>query len=452
MFIPLAIAVTRCSGGCGGEPQGPSVDGSSDSGRADANPSDAKSDAPPTPCLVDGYLLDDGYDAACGFCYAGSKEKLPPPITWKACDPLATPPGMVCQQMVEDWDPGQFGTEYLAGALPAWSHDGTVTFLLGRMQWPFIYRVVADADGPVHQAMLETAPSTCTLGHGDLRDARVAYRIYDSESGTLSGLGGGSYGADLDDLHPRVMTHYHPEKNNDRDYYVSNLGLFEISSLGFTINQYDWATGQFVRQITSANQENGFGIGDLWPQGDAVFWNDYSTLAFNKLRAWTLDGGSHDLVSFGGDWTKGAMTMGVDDTWIAWSQGDGRPQSNVMFDKVRLMAAPRATAGVSGTALTTVAGFNMAPLVVGCGYAAVAATVSFDAGPNEPQNLLVFRLSDGRRWQFPTALPQRWFIPLAITCTEIFAKVAIQDADSGKGYYTIGRVRLDSLGPGVPPN
>ena len=451
LSVPLAIVATRCVGGCG-EPVAP-LDASIEASKRDVSQVDAGSDAPPTACSVDGYLLDDAYDPSCGLCYARSKEKLPPPITWKACDPLTTPAGMVCQQMVEDWAPGQFGSEYLGGQIPAWSHDGTVTFLLGRMQWPMIYRVVADADGPVHQAMLETAPSTCSLGRGDLRDGRVVYRIYDSENGALSGLGGGAYVAGIDDLRPRVLTHYHPESGNEREYYVSRLGVFEVSTLGFTVNQYDWGTGQLVRQVTSVGQEDGFAIGSLWPQGDAVFWQDYSNLAFNKLRAWTPDAGPRDLIGFGADWTKGALNMGADDTWMAWSQGDGRPQSSVMFDKIRLMSGPRTTeaAAVSGTRLTTVSGYGTSPFVVGCGFAAIAATVAPDAGPFDPQNLLVFRLSDGHRWQLPSTLP-RWSTPLAITCSELFATVAVQDADSGKGHYTIGRVRLDSLGVGMAPD
>ena len=320
---------------------------------------------------------------------------------------------MVCQQMVADWGPGQFGSERIVTNIASWTHDGTVTFLLGRLQWPYIYRIVADADGAVRQTILETSTSTCTLGGNDLRDARAVYRIYDSESGKLSGLGGGAYGADLDDLRPRVMTHYHidsPDNKLDvRDYVVSKMGLFEGHTIRSIINQYDWATAKFVRQITSITEENGFSYSNDFPQGDALFWSDYSNLAYNKLRVWTLDAGPHDLISFGNDWTKSAMKLGVDDTWMAWAQGDGRTSSIAMFDKIHLMAGPRTIdpSAVSGTVLTTVAGYSPSTFVVGCGYAAATAAVSFDAGSFDPANLLLFRLSDGRRWQFPTAFPQR---------------------------------------------
>jgi hypothetical protein len=44
-----------------------------------------------------------------------------------------------------------------------------------------------------------------------------------------------------------------------------------------------------------------------------------------------------------------------------------------------------------------------------------------------------------------------WSTPLAISCTELFSLLAVP-AGNGKTRYTIARVRLDSLGPGTPPD
>ena len=82
---------------------------------------------------------------------------------------------------------------------------------------------------------------------------------------------------------------------------------------------------------------------------------------------------------------------------------------------------------------------------MGCGYAARPA------GLDDPYHasLHVVRLSDGQGWLLTGNLdPPRmqWSIPLGITCDELFTTVSIE-------YRTrILRVRLDSLGPGTPPD
>lgn len=421
--------------------------------RPDARADSAADAGPPQPCSVDGYLLDDAYDPACGFCYAQSKDKLPPPIAWATCDPTATPQGMVCRQMVEDWVPGQFGSEYISAQVPAWAQpNGTVTFMLGRLEWPNIYRIVADADGPVHQAILETKTDTCTLGLDDVRDGRVAYRVFDSESSPLSSFGGGAYVAQIDDLRPRVLAHYHNEKSNDRAYYVSSLGVFELGTAGFQLAQFDWTTGAPIRVITSAADDNGFGIAHVWPRGNAVFWDAYSGLAINKLRVWTADAGAKDFISYGADSSQGASNLGTDGTDLVWQYSSGRTDGgSVPFPKSDVMAAPFTADPTQLNARRLRSDgpqFGTNPFTVGCGYAAHFST----AIPNEV-GVLVVRLSDGRSWPLtsPSTALWLWTSPIAITCTEIFALVRTKTSPS-TGRFTVVRVRLDSLGPGLPPD
>ena len=64
------------------------------------------------------------------------------------------------------------------------------------------------------------------------------------------------------------------------------------------------------------------------------------------------------------------------------------------------------------------------------------------------------RLSDGAWWLLPGTLnaPWQWEIPVALTCSELFAKVWFQSqSDAGFTGFGYARVRLDSLGPGSPP-
>jgi hypothetical protein len=107
---------------------------------------------------------------------------------------------------------------------------------------------------------------------------------------------------------------------------------------------------------------------------------------------------------------------------------------------------------VSGTRMTTASGIGFATtgFVIGCGYAARGPYAHVDGGPNDPV-LSVFRLSDGRRWELPHAPGSGfvWSHPLGITCTELFATVGLE-SEGGPLLYDIVRVKLDSLGPGLP--
>jgi hypothetical protein len=78
------------------------------------------------------------------------------------------------------------------------------------------------------------------------------------------------------------------------------------------------------------------------------------------------------------------------------------------------------------------------PWVVGCGYGA------FERGAQ----ILVVRLSDGWMWEVPNLSPNHpFFRPLGITCEHVI----LNSSDLGQ-YGTLARVRLDSLGAGLPPD
>lgn len=446
-FLSLAPIFTRllsCSDPAEQQPSDAGV--VARDGAKDARGQDAAVDA--GPCEQVGYLPDDAYAPSCGFCYASAREYLPAPIAWKACPPNSEPQGMVCRQMVEDWDPGNFAPLMISPFVAAWVQpNDSVTFVVSRLESSRIHRLVADADGPVHQAVLETT-NTCTLGQYAIQAGKVAYRVYDSEAqGKPTSYGGGSMGGAIDDLRPRVYAHYHDKEA--RSYYASAIGLLEVSTSNFEIKQYDWTTGAYLRTLDSPTQNGNLPISQVWPVGDAVFSDAYGGLTYLKLRVWTLDGGARDFVSFGSDWTKGAGGLASDGVSLVWSQGDGRPTPNSVFDQARVMGTGFTTTPPDGGKVigtTSPIGAFTNPGVVGCGYLARQGAIPLDAGTSDPQGILLFRLSDGRQWELPnvvgTAL--RWGQPLALTCTELFAVALVGSPPVA----TLARVRLDSIGPG----
>jgi hypothetical protein len=78
---------------------------------------------------------------------------------------------------------------------------------------------------------------------------------------------------------------------------------------------------------------------------------------------------------------------------------------------------------------------------VGCGFAT----------RQSPGGLRVLRLADGVSWFLPLQGAQwAWGEAIAATCTYFYASVLA--LERGQWISTIARVRLDSLGPGLPPD
>ncbi|HLK39044.1 MAG TPA: hypothetical protein VKU41_19920 [Polyangiaceae bacterium] len=82
------------------------------------------------------------------------------------------------------------------------------------------------------------------------------------------------------------------------------------------------------------------------------------------------------------------------------------------------------------------------PFHVGCGYAALFTQLG-------TWGVLIVRLADGQSWFLttPDGTSWSWVDAVALTCTEFFGVVALE-----KSTRTVARVRLDSLGPGMPPD
>jgi hypothetical protein len=91
--------------------------------------------------------------------------------------------------------------------------------------------------------------------------------------------------------------------------------------------------------------------------------------------------------------------------------------------------------------LSSVVTLGVDPWVVGCGYGARASGGSED--------IQVVRISDGWSWLIPNQLQAPGFVAtraLGLTCDEIFVWGVVD------GTYSVARIRLDSLGPGLPPD
>ena len=388
----------------------------------------------------EGWIRDDSFDPACGFYVAPSKDKLPPPIMWGGCDPSLSDAGLSCRQMALNWPPpsdGQSLSAPLDGSAATNNSDGGVTLQVTRFTKTFGYRLVADADGPVHQAVLETSKH-CTLTRSSLKDHQVAYTAAELAPGGFGSIRWGALGGDIDELHPRTLRNY--QDTGDRDYLAGTSDFFENGPNG--LNLYSWADGSLIQRLSLSPSDPGQ-VGQYWHQGDALFFTA-SNSNFARIKIFTRANGMRDFVSFGNVISNSAADFGTDGVNMAWIEASGRATSADPWTAFNIMTAPYTT---DPTAIVKrrlrsedIGYFATAQFTVGCGYAAhqfVSGTVG---------GVRIVRLSDGVSWKLSSKGSSGWNGPTALTCAELFVNVV------NGNEFNIARVRLDSLGPGIPPD
>jgi hypothetical protein len=143
------------------------------------------------------------------------------------------------------------------------------------------------------------------------------------------------------------------------------------------------------------------------------------------------------------------MGFGTDGVHMVWMYGEGKGPVQEPYPVRSVMMSPFTTdpAAIAPTRLRSYPSADalILPWIVNCGYAAVEM---------EPDRILVVRLSDGWSWELSTldvgdAGPiSQWNFGtvFALSCEEVFLR-------GGVGLQmNIARVRLDALGPGMPPD
>lgn len=302
----------------------------------------------------------------------------------------------------------------------------------------WVYRLIADADGDVRQAILETKTETCTLGTGQVREGKYSFTVADTQAtGMVSEYGGGALAGNIDDPRPTSFLHF-----NDKQVHsviVGVPGVIDLPTLD-TLNLHPWSNPSSFQTIWGPGQDNGLDQNYVSFFGQTIFWSS-DTSAYNKLKVYTAAGGVKDFITFGSDTSRGVSDLGTDGTDILWTEGSGRVGSSGIFPTVSIMTSPFTT---DPTLLQprrlrseSSYGFGTDPFVVSCGRAL----------REDGTGMRLVRISDGQSWFFPAKAPWLWISPVALTCTELFATV---QSESPSDHLTLARVRLDSLGPGIP--
>jgi hypothetical protein len=410
------------------------------------------------PGVPSGWVHYKAWSCGCRFYVPGSAAALPAPMTWQPC-PNA-PGSTTCGAMVVDWTKSLVSI----GINPFFDRnpDGSAVIQFRRIALdavnpnPTTVDLVADADGAAHSALLNlwtgesVSQAGCYVINQGLQGGKqllfaAGKHALMPQTPSL-GRDIGAIGGSIDDLYPPVFEHEVVTTQALPGWAVGASWIAEEDASS-TVTAYPWnlSKPQFV--TSPATDPEGFSAFEFALYGNAFFWTT-GTLFESGINSWNPVDGARPFIRWVGDLTQGAADLGTDGTDLVWSYGQGQQPGSTLYPTRSVMTAsfttdPKALAPRRLRSQPE-PNFGVYPWVVGCGYAA-----NLDPTGNAAANnaTLVVRLSDGVSWTIPAVPGHFWtYQALGLTCDEVFIIAQVE------GQETFARIRLDSLGAGMPPD
>jgi hypothetical protein len=414
---------------------------------------------PRDPAVPTDWEVYTGYACDCRLYVPGTKGAMPEPMAWEACPPVLGSPAD-CRMMAHPWNSQPLFTS----AQPRFSQDPKTGAPLiqfarigpvdGHSPTPR-YHLVAEPDGPVRSAILQTNQPAlgCDLmdagldGDHYLLDAwGASWDTRPTEQGYVGGV--------LGEPFPTTTARF-PFPQGSVGFSFGASTSWIVRWTAGKLFATSWDASETINFFSVANDPDNFPIRGLRPRGKAVFY-EVGGSNYSGVWAWTKEGGNQPLLRWPHDGTRGAGVFATDGIDMVWTQGEGRtdPSDNGLYKTMSAMTAKYTTdpTTAQGTARRLrsdfAAGFTPYPWGVGCGHAARAVSVD-----GTSTDLMVVRLSDGHSWYVRGAqgyAPMQFGFAIGLTCDEVFA-IADFNSDVYKAN-TIVRIRLDSLGAGQAPD
>ncbi len=444
---------TGGTGAAGGAGMGGALGGSGGGSGAGGNDAGAGGSACPAAKPPDdvpaGWIRYPIFDCKYAIYVPPSAAELPAPLSWEECEE-AGPDPYTCRELVVDW-PTNPGWAIGGGSYGYVDEHGKVVLQLRKSyvkdgpQGPNAYygvmAVVTEADGPVRQAYWITAQLLSTFplwfGPRGVGGRKSSWTVLEQVGGSFVRRAAVA-GADTDLMQP-IMGDW---GKDEKAAAVLPGGKY-----------YGWFNGTLSIRSWDGSEDfgtvyaGGMDVGDpIWVGESAVM--QATLIAYSHLLSWTPTDGLRKLLHYDNDTAEAAANIATDGTYLVWVHGKDREPGMDAYPTAELVTSPFTTdpamlepKRVRSYPSGKIWGNNNK---VGCGYAAYG----FVPQSNDFR-VLIARLSDGVSWelQSPADNHWTWSQPLAITCDELFITVAIKGAGA-----TIRRVRLDSLGPGLPPD
>jgi hypothetical protein len=248
----------------------------------------------------------------------------------------------------------------------------------------------------------------------------------------LSSSGGGYVGGTTLNVGPTTHGHF---GGGSHAAVVGNLGILDIKTNTF-VSLLDFDTGNKLLDIQASSLPMSFERMFL----DQVYWQGNSGRV-NDVGRWTADAGAIEFVNYGFDPNHAAGDLGTDESNMVWLEGHGAQTDAGPYTTMDYWTSPFAAEPAQlqprrlrSELTTSILG---TPIAVGCGFASYA----------NGYGVRVIRINDGWSWYLANVTGWAWNQALAVTCGELFVRVAI----SGP-IYTLARVPLNQLGTGIAPD
>lgn len=391
-----------------------------------------------------GWVEYPDWSCGCRFYVPPTAELLPAPIAWEPC-PLS-PDNIDCQAMVTDWTDRSSPVAYHP---KLWTEpSGSPLLMFRRIDDRYALDVIAELDGAVRFSIIQVGDNLfspelgCSLQPDGLNEGKFLYgtRGLDPDDPSTMDTDSGAIGGSLGELRPTLLAH-HQTGGDNYDWRISGNWVMRGSAPSLELHVFPWSMDSDIFVTSAATDPEQLTPAEPVMSGDALFWESAS-LKRHGINVWDPEGGTRPFIRFLGDFTRGASNLGTDGVELVWSYGEGKAPDDWAYPVRSIMTAPFTTdPGVlQARRLRSDPNdqFGGSEWQVGCGYAA------HEAGVN---NVIVVRLSDGVSWLVPTVYPDQVLgTAIGVTCEDVIILGNLL------GKTNIVRVRLDSLGPGIPPD
>ena len=380
-------------------------------------------------------------------------------LSWEPCE-LPSPSSVVCERHVATQHAGQ---PYLLGAFPLMRRDpvtgdpllqATHALSVGSGDQAYFHFVANLRTGHVQHVLAQASTKSCgqgSSGKGQYIPGGMGkddYILYHSDADRTKGQEGWvrvPYNAPWPDL---AVKRTFVASNLSSDWHASSLGVVRTHVRN---DLYPWS-GEGEETVYRASQDPDSEPSYApWMTDEAIFF-PIGGLKRNGVWAWSKATGLQPLLRWPGDLTRGAANLGTDGKDMVWVYGEGQKSaSDQTFPKLSVMTAPYSLdpatlAATSRRLRSQPGGMDEWRYQVGCGYAARSVIVN-DGKINN--GLFIVRLSDGVSWTLPGAAASGdlgWGHTLYVDCEHVY--MALTSGNKAR----VGRVRIDSLGPGMAPD
>jgi hypothetical protein len=439
------------SGATAGEGTGGAVSGGGTTGGSGGGGSAC---SPQRPAQVpDGWVAFTQFSCDLPLWLPATTAALPEPIIWEPCgDELV--PAVDCRRMAISWAHKGPTTSTVAALHVPDDGEAPLIFFMrssGAHEAPLDTLLIAEADGDV----LFAATSTYRLAQG-LRI--IATSGFDGRRFGIS-LRGHKTGSHADESPAQAVAigtvgsldldlFRHEETESTLSWSVNSHYVQRISAQDQTSDLYPVTGGEPARSYSRLEDPDRLQLSQSTLVEKDVVWA-VTSLRKTAILSYTPTEGTQSLVRWVGDLKQGAYAVGSDGTDLVWISGDDHEDGEGIYLTRTVVTAPYTTNADSlnpRTLRTDLKNDYSSRFVVGCGYA--ARDIGSKGG------LEIIRLADGHAWYVGSGLTKNIGRVVGITCDEVFfALDGIDDSRNDSVFSetdAYARVRLDSLGDGVP--